>query len=168
MAGGTAPETDRPAGIEVSAEQITRALTNHDCEQPEDIVYRMQVAEFIREACQSLEKLQRSVIGSWLMGNHNVKKIAQSIGLSRCYTSRVRSKAMRELKRRVGTNLLSELDIELKFDEEGVTDSEDSARRIRDIERLKLKRKMARRLERYQAKLKNQLRKDSDDLVTPN
>lgn len=151
MAGGVGPEIDRPAGIEVTAEQITKALSNHEVEMPEEALYRKQVAEVIREACQSLEKLQRSVIGSWLMGNHKVKSIAESVGLSRCYTSRIRRRAMRELKKRVGAGLLNELDIELNFDDDGSSDSE-SPKRQRDLERLKLKRKMERRLQRYQAK----------------
>ncbi len=153
MAGGVGPEIERPAGIEVTAEQITKALSNHEVELPDEALYRKQIAEFIREACQSLEKLQRSVIGSWLMGNHKVKKIAESVGLSRCYTSRVRRKAMKELKKRVGASLLNELDIDLNFDDSGDSSSE-SPRRQRDAERLKLRRKMQKRLERYNAKMR--------------
>lgn len=154
MSGGVGPEIARPAGIEVTAEQITRALSNHDVEMPDEALYRKQTAEFIREACQSLEKLQRSVIGSWLMGNHKVKKIAESVGLSRCYTSRVRRRAMKELKRRVGASLLNELDIDLDFDDSGERQSE-SPRRQRDAERLKLRRKMEKRLQRYNERVRS-------------
>ena len=159
MAGGAGPESTRPDGVDYTAEQITKALSNHDSETPEEALCRKQIAEFIREACQSLEKLQRSVIGSWLMGNHKVRNIAASVGLSRCYTSRIRTKAMRELKKRVGASLLGELDIELDFDDgDGL---ERSPRRARDMEKMKLRRKMQKRLEKYKAKVRAS-RQDSE------
>ena len=69
------------------------------------IVHQKQLFELILNECKQLEDVENQILRKVYTNDQQVKKVAQELGLSRAHVSRVKTKALVKLRRRVRNRL---------------------------------------------------------------
>jgi RNA polymerase sigma factor (sigma-70 family) len=82
------------------AKQTQNAVKRSD-PTPEELLHEKQVAELCWDACSSLDELEQEVINRHIVEEEALTDIASELGYSRCHISRVKSKALGSLARRL-------------------------------------------------------------------
>ena len=82
---------------------------------PEQVLYRDQLEVFFKEACKSLDDLEKEVVYRHLIEDQQLNIVAGELGYSRFYISRVKKRAVAKLQEALLENTLL---LELIFDKE--------------------------------------------------
>lgn len=80
-----------------TALEVAEALCKHDYPQPDEVLYRKELAAISHEACMRLDPLAREVIHRIFSEEQQLTDIAHNLGYSRCHISRVKRKALENL-----------------------------------------------------------------------
>lgn len=91
-------KTQTNRGHTVSALDIADALTSRETAAPDEILFRKELVQLSAEACDRLDELEREVIQRIFFGEQQLQDIARELGYSRCHISRVKKKALENLK----------------------------------------------------------------------
>ena len=82
----------------VNAVEVAEALSGSEVSTPDEVLFKKELIELSREACQKLDTLERQVIERLFIGEEQLMDIAHSLGYSRCHISRVKKKALESLQ----------------------------------------------------------------------
>ena len=81
----------------INAIEVAEALNGNDFPLPDELVYKRELIEISRVACEKLDNLAREVISRIYIQGQQLIDIANSLGYSRCHISRVKKKALETL-----------------------------------------------------------------------
>ena len=98
--------TGRAKDIHIFTEMQGQSFSEpEEGKEVDHIVHQKQLFELILNECQHLEEVENQILRKVYTDDQQVKKVAQELGLSRAHVSRVKTKALTKLRRRVRNRL---------------------------------------------------------------
>ena len=122
------PEINSEKGFVIITE--TEAFGNREIKTPEQSMITEEDATLCREACEKLDELQRIVITKSFEGDQSLVDIAKELGYSRCHISRIRTAALKVLKKHLSKSGSFKKDSEIVELDQPLLRSSPSSRKI--------------------------------------
>jgi RNA polymerase sigma factor (sigma-70 family) len=93
--------TDSMTNAARSQESVLWPQALVETHTPENLVVREQISKQCWDACDNLDELEKEVLIRFFVNDQTVADIAKDLGYCRCHVSRVKSKALATLQKRL-------------------------------------------------------------------
>lgn len=78
--------------------EVTEALSLFEVERPDETLEKKELLGIAKKACSNLDELEREVIQRVILKGQQIVDVAKLLGYSRCHVSRIKTKAISQLR----------------------------------------------------------------------
>lgn len=78
--------------------EVTEALSLFEVERPDETLEKKELISIAKKACTNLDTLEKEVIKRVILKGQQVVDVAKLLGYSRCHVSRIKTKAINQLR----------------------------------------------------------------------
>jgi len=92
---------------QVEALDAVEALNGRERETPDSCLLKKELITISRAACQKLGTLEREIIERIYLQGEQLQDVAEGLGYSRCHVSRIKKKALSDLKNSINDEFVN-------------------------------------------------------------